>query len=306
MPSALMFPGQGAQFVGMAADLHETHSIAREVFDRAETACGLPLRKLCFEGPIEELSQTINSQPCIVTASIAALEVARTFGLPAPDAVLGLSLGEYSALYAAGVLSLESAVALVHLRGTAMQKAATASPGTMASVMGADEAAVNGIVENVAGTGIITVANYNCPGQYVLSGSVEAIEAASDAARALPRVRVIRLNVSGAFHSPLMSAAADELADAIQRFEWHEPQIPVIQNVNFTAETSLANIRHNLVAQLTGSVQFERSIRSLAGQGISRFYEIGPGRVLAGLLKRIDPALTVSSHGTCTELSTLA
>jgi [acyl-carrier-protein] S-malonyltransferase len=306
MPSALMFPGQGAQFVGMAADLVEAHSIAREVFDRAEAACGLPLRKLCFEGPIEDLSQTVNSQPCIVTASIAALQVARASGLAAPDAVLGLSLGEYSALYAAGVLSLESAVALVHLRGCAMQKAATASPGAMASVMGADEASVNGIVERVAQAGVITVANYNCPGQYVLSGSVEAIDAASEAARALPRVRVIRLNVSGAFHSPLMAAAATELAQAIKRFDWHEPRVPVVQNVNFTPETNLDHIRHNLVAQLTGSVQFERSIRALAGQGIARFYEIGPGRVLSGLLKRIDPALTVSSHGTCAELTALA
>ncbi|GAB4162166.1 MAG: ACP S-malonyltransferase [Planctomycetota bacterium] len=303
---AYMFPGQGAQTVGMGKDLCEEFPVALEVFERAESACGLPLRRLCFEGPMEELSQTANSQPALVTCSIAALEAARGKGLPSPDYVLGLSLGEYAALYAAGVLSLEDSVKLVHLRGAAMQKAAEAAGGTMTSILGASEEDVVAAVEKSSEFGVINTANFNCPGQVVISGEVKAIEAAEQILKSIPRVRVMRLNVSGAFHSQLMAPAAIELKAALDEVTWLEPEIPIVQNVCYAPVKSVDEIRRNLVAQVTGSVHFERSVNALIALGVVAFTEVGPGRVLAGLVRRTSRDVAIANLGLATEIAALS
>ena len=283
-----MFPGQGAQHVGMGKELYDNFSAARHVFDRAEEACGVPLKELCFNGPLETLSLTNNSQPALLTNSIAALEAAKSFGLELPTYTIGLSLGEYSALYAAGILSLEDAVKLVHLRGTAMQEAAEKHPGSMTSLLGASEEQVSEIVKVASSHGIIAIANLNCPGQIVISGEVKALDIADEMAKKLPRVRVFRLNVSGAFHSPLMQMAADKLKNALEEVSWNKPVCPVVQNFNFTPQINIEEIKVNLVNQLTGSVQFERSLKFLIDKGMEEWIEIGPGKVLSGLLRRTD------------------
>ncbi|MFA4985086.1 MAG: ACP S-malonyltransferase [Candidatus Brocadiia bacterium] len=305
MSNAYIFPGQGAQFVGMGHDLYETFPVARKLLDEAETVTGIPLRHLCFEGPMDQLSDTAVSQPALVACSIAALEVAREMGIPKPAYVLGLSLGEYAALYAAGVLSSADAVGLVRQRGLAMKEAGAANPGTMTSVLGAEDAVIRDIVARAAEKGVINVANFNCPGQVVLSGAVPAIEFAEQLLSAVPRVRAIRLSVSGAFHSPLMKPAADKLALALERVEWHPPQVPVIQNVTGEAVGSVPEIKLNLVAQLTGSVQFEKSVNRAKQLGVDRLFELGPGKVLAGLVRRIDRNLPVINVGTATEAESL-
>ncbi len=300
--TAYMFPGQGAQFVPMGRDLYESFAVCRSVFDRAESACGLPIKKLCFEGPLEELSQTNFSQPALVATSIAALAAARETRLTQPDFMFGLSLGEYSALCAAGALSLEDTVRLVKIRGEAMQQAALQNPGGMSSIIGASHEDVLSVVEKASKFGVIGVANFNSPGQIVISGQISALDEADKLAAQLPRVRAIRLNVSGAFHSPLMKPAADILADAVEKFEWHEPCVPIVSNVSAEPVTNIPQIKANIIAQLTGSVLFDRSVVKLAELGVTKYIEIGPSKVLVGLLRRIDRNLIAVSKGTAEEV----
>ncbi|MDZ7815558.1 MAG: ACP S-malonyltransferase [Planctomycetota bacterium] len=304
--NVFMFPGQGAQFTGMAKDLATHFAVARKVFDEAEEVAQMPIAKLCFEGPMEELSLTHNSQVALLTASVAALEVAREKGLAQPDYTLGLSLGEYTALYAAGVLSFADAVKLVKLRGAAMTEAAEEHPGSMTTLLGADESLAEEIVSKSSRFGVIGIANLNCPGQVVLSGQVAALENAEKLAAEARGVRFVRLKVSGAFHSPLMESAADKLRDALNEVEWHEPLCPVVQNVDHSPHTDVVSIRENLVLQLTGPVEFEKSLRLLLKKGVDTFYEIGPGKVLAGLLRRTERSRKPVTLGTVADMETLS
>ena len=288
---ALIFPGQGAQYVGMGKDLYQQFPAAKVIFEKANHILGFDIAKLCFEGPKEELTRTDVCQPAILTASIAALRalesVSPLSGQIVPKAVLGLSLGEYTALVAAGSLTFEDAVSLVRKRGQFMEEASRQNPGTMASVIGLSlEETKKVCVETGA-----EIANLNSPGQIVISGMKEKVEAASNLAKERGARKVIPIDVSGAFHSSLMEPAAQRMKTEIDKIGIKPPKIQVVTNVNAGYESSPGDIKDNLVAQVKSSVLWEDSIKFLAGQGIKRYIEVGPGKVLAGLLRRIDPAL---------------
>jgi [acyl-carrier-protein] S-malonyltransferase len=287
---AFLFPGQGAQSVGMGRDVYEACPQARAVFDRADEILGFGLSKVCFEGPEDRLSATDISQPAIFVTSVALAEVFRAAGRGksiTPQAVAGLSLGEYTALWAAGVLKFEDGVRLTRRRGELMQAAADANPSTMVSIMGLDEAAVENICEAASALGIISPANFNCPGQIVVSGSRAAC------AEALKRTeaaggRAIELKVAGAFHSALMASAAEGLKAELARTELARAQVPVTANVTGGYHGGPESIRELLVGQLTSAVLWQKCMERLLADGYDAFYEIGPGRVLKGLMKKID------------------
>jgi len=303
--SALIFPGQGAQVLGMGKDLYDNFAAARTVFDKANEILKIDLKKICFEGPQDQLSTTQNSQPAILTASIAALRVFESSSLwaeTAPRFSLGLSLGEYTALVAAGAISFEDALVLVRKRGELMEDASRKNPGKMACVIGMDVPAVESLCKGIG----CEIANLNCPGQIVISGKTNNIELFASLAKEKGAKRVLMLDVSGPFHSSLMTAARDKLKDYIEKVQIQEPKIPFISNVDAKVQTDPVKIKENLISQVNSKTLWEESIRLVAASGIKTFYEIGPGQVLKGLLKKIDPKLEVKNIGCAADLSATA
>jgi [acyl-carrier-protein] S-malonyltransferase len=291
---AFVFPGQGSQFVGMGAALAEQSEAARQVFAQADEALGIPLSALCFQGPEEELRLTANTQPAILTTSIAVLAVLRE-KLPgyAPDFVAGHSLGEYSALVAAGALSFADAVKTVRARGQFMEEAVPAGQGAMAAVLGMERQALHEVCEEVSASGHpVQLANLNSPGQIVISGTAEGVKRAGEKAKETGAKRVIPLNVSGPFHSSLMQPAAEKLQRVLAEIEVKDAQIPVVANVSARPVTEAGKIVDSLVQQVASPVLWEDSVQWMVEQGVTTFVEIGPGKVLAGLIKKIAPADT--------------
>jgi [acyl-carrier-protein] S-malonyltransferase len=287
---AILFPGQGAQRVGMGLELAEACPEARAIFDRANAALGFDIARLCFRGPAEELNRTSLCQPAILTASVAALEAwLPTAGQRQATVCAGLSLGEYTALHYARALTFEDAVRLVHRRGQFMEEASQENPGGMAVLLGLDRERVNDALEGASAYGVAEVANLNCPGQIVISGNNGAIQWLAQHAKDFGASRAVRLKVSGAFHSRLMASAAGRLAAALEEVPISQPKTPVVSNVTAKHVRSAAEIRGLLVDQLTRPVLWEDSMRFLLAQGIRRYVEVGPGNVLTGLLGRIDP-----------------
>jgi [acyl-carrier-protein] S-malonyltransferase len=286
---ALIFPGQGSQYVGMARDLYEKHPPARELMDQADALLGVPLTKICFEGPEEELRQTRNTQPAIFLHSIVAF---RLLKVTEAAMVAGHSLGEYSALVAAGALSFDDALRLVRLRGELMQKAGEEKRGTMAAVVGLESDVVERLCEEASSAGVVQPANFNSPGQTVISGSVEGVRRGMTLAKERGAKLVKELVVSGAFHSPLMASAGEGLKQALSRTRIENARIPVYTNVTAEPVIGAEEIRDLLYRQLTHPVRWEQSVCNMVRDGADRFTEVGPGKVLQGLVKRISPAAT--------------
>lgn len=298
---AYIFPGQGAQFTGMGKDLYDNFPAAREVFDKANSILKIDIKKLCFEGPQEELSTTANSQPAILTASIAALrayESSSISGQYMPKFSLGLSLGEYTSLVAAGAVSFEDALVLVRKRGELMEEASRKNPGKMACVLGM---ALKDIEELCKGIGC-EVANLNCPGQVVVSGKTNNIELFSSLAKDKGAKRVLMLDVSGPFHSSLMTTARDKLKEYIDKVRFSPPKLSFISNVDSKIQMDPVIIKDNLIKQVNSKTLWEESIKLTAQNGIKTFLEIGPGQVLKGILKKIDPKLEVKNFGALQDL----
>lgn len=304
MKTALVFPGQGSQFVGMGKELASAYPAARETFDEADAILDAPLSRICWEGPEAELRSTQNTQPAIFVHSMA---VFRVLGLrPGVDflAAAGHSLGEYSAYVAAGSLTFEDALRLVRRRGELMFQAGRERPGTMAAVLGLDEPTLLGLLEKIDGT--VVAANLNSPGQVVISGDGPSVHAAMEACRAASAKRVIELEVSGAFHSPLMGSAAAGLREALARVEIRPPLVPVTTNVSARPLGGVEEIRGSLAEQLTSPVRWEATIRHLRSSGVERFLEIGPGKVLSGLVRSVDRGATTLAIGGPEEIATFA
>ena len=289
MKKAFVFPGQGAQFVGMGKDLYENSPEAKELFEKANEILGFRITDLMFEGTDEDLKQTKVTQPAIFLHSVI---LAKSLN-EKPDMVAGHSLGEFSALVANGTLSFEDGLRLVHARALAMQKACEANNSTMAAILGLPDETVENILAEI--DDVVVPANYNCPGQIVISGSVPGIEKACELMKAAGAKRALPLKVGGAFHSPLMDPAKIELEAAIKATEIHTPKCPVYQNVDALPHTDPAEIKKNLVAQLTASVRWTQSVKNMVADGATDFTECGPGAVLQGLIKKIDG--TVNAHG---------
>ncbi len=282
---AYVFPGQGAQFVGMGKDLYDNNPLAKELFEKANEVLGFRITDLMFEGTDEDLKQTKVTQPAIFLHSVI---LAKTLGSEfQPDMVAGHSLGEFSALTAAGALSFEDGLALVYKRALAMQKACEASPSTMAAVLGLPDEKVEEICASITGE-VVVPANYNCPGQIVISGTNEGIDAACEKLLAAGAKRALKLKVGGAFHSPLMEPARAELAEAIESTSIKTPVCPIYQNVNAKPESDPQAIKINLVAQLTAPVRWTQSVENMIQAGADHFIELGPGAVLQGLVKKVN------------------
>ncbi|MBT8253652.1 MAG: ACP S-malonyltransferase [Flavobacteriaceae bacterium] len=289
---AYIFPGQGAQFVGMGLDLYEQSSQAQDLFETANDILGFNITDIMFEGLAEDLKQTRVTQPAIFLHSVILSQVLGDAFKP--DMVAGHSLGEFSALVANGALSFEDALNLVAKRADAMQKACEMIPGTMAAVLGLDD----DIVEKVCAMtkGIVVAANYNCPGQLVISGELNAVEMACESLKEEGARRALILPVGGAFHSPLMEPAREELASAIENTQFRKPNCPIYQNVTASAVQDEAEIQANLIAQLTAPVRWTQSVQQMLNDGATQFIEVGPGKVLQGLVKKINrEALTQSA-----------
>ena len=300
--AALIFPGQGAQFIGMGDDLYKNFPQAKEVFDKANTLLKVDVKKLCFEGPAEDLCTTANSQPAILTASIAALKVfeaSPSWAAITPKFSLGLSLGEYTALVAAGSISFEDALVLVRKRGELMDDASRKTPGKMACVIGMDIPLVESLCKGIG----CEIANLNCPGQVVVSGKTTNIELFASLAKEKGAKRVLMLDVSGPFHSSLMTPARDKLKDFIDKINILPPKIPFISNVDAKIHTDPVKIRENLISQVNSKTLWEESVKVVGASGVKTFFEIGPGQVLKGLLKKIDPKLEVKNIGTAQDLA---
>lgn len=288
---AFVFPGQGAQFVGMGKDLYENNPVAKEMFDKANEILGFNITDLMFNGTDEDLRQTKVTQPAIFFHSVI---LAKTMGDDFnPDMVAGHSLGEFSALVAAGALSFEDGLRLVSARAQAMQKACEKTPSTMAAVLALPDAKVEELCASVT-EGVVVPANYNCPGQIVISGSIEGVDAACAKMLEAGAKRALKLKVGGAFHSPLMEPARAELADAIAHTDFHAPKCPVYQNVNAEPQTDPKTIKKNLIAQLTAPVRWTQTIQNMIAAGADTFVEVGPGAVLQGLVKKISSEVATS------------
>ena len=308
MAKAFVFPGQGSQFPGMCRDLYDAHAEAREICQAADRLLGFSLTDVMFNGTADDLKQTRVTQPAVFLHSVVAQ---RLMTIERPDMVAGHSLGEFSALVACGALRFEDALLLVSARAQAMQAACEANPGTMAAVLGLDDEKVeevcatitkNGVnralaAENhqspITNAGTVVAANYNCPGQVVISGEVDAIDAACVALKEAGARRALRLPVGGAFHSPLMQPAAEDLAEAIKRTDFHRPFCPIYQNVSAKAETDPETIRENLLRQLTAPVRWTQSVQTMIADGATEFFEFGPGDVLKGMIRKINPNVQV-------------
>lgn len=291
---AYVFPGQGAQFVGMGKDLYDNSLVARELFEKANEILGFRITDLMFNGTDEDLRQTKVTQPAIFLHSVL---LAKTLGDSfKPDMVAGHSLGEFSALVAGGALSFEDGLILVSKRALAMQKACEAKPSTMAAIVGLEDE----IVEKICGeiNEVVVPANYNCPGQLVISGSVEGIDLACEKLTAAGAKRALKLSVGGAFHSPLMEPARAELAEAINSATFATPCCPVYQNVNAVPVTNPEEIKRNLIAQLTAPVRWNQTVKNMIADGCTSFTEVGPGQVLQGLVKKVNQSMITAGINT--------
>jgi len=286
---AYVFPGQGSQKTGMGLDLYNSYSSAREVFDQADAALGFSLSRFCFQGPEEELIKTKNVQPAILTTSIACLRAAQEASnnnLPSPAFLAGHSLGEYTALVVANVLSLSEAVILVRERGRLMYEAGLRNHGAMLAIIGLS----NEAVEDVCFHSKTEISNVNCPGQIVISGAIDALAEANKLAK-MKGARLIPLKVSGAFHSALMDPVIAEFREVVLSFAFQPPRIPIIANVTAQPLTDVESIKEELLTQLRSCIQWQKSVENMVNRGANTFYEIGPGKVLSGLIKRINPEL---------------
>jgi [acyl-carrier-protein] S-malonyltransferase len=285
---AFVFPGQGAQKVGMAKDVYDALPQAAELFKTADEVLGFSISELAFEGPEEQLKQTANTQPALLTASIALFEALKSKNIT-PDYVAGHSLGEYSALVAANALDFDQAVAIVRARGQYMEQAVPSGQGAMAAVLGAEREPLAALCAEISATGhVVELANVNCPGQIVVSGSVEGVNAVAARVKEIGGKRAIMLEVSGPFHSSLMKSAADQLSDRLQTISFRDATVPVVANVTAKTVTQGSDIQALLVEQVYSPVLWEDSVRFLIHEGVDTFIEIGPGNVLTGLIKKID------------------
>lgn len=291
---AFVFPGQGSQFVGMGKDLYENNPLAKKLFDKADEVLGFKITDIMFAGTDEQLKETKVTQPAVFLHSvISALCFGDEFK---PDMVAGHSLGEFSALTAVGALTFEDGLKLVAARANAMQKACEKNPGTMAAIIALPDETIEKICKEVTDGGKVVIpANYNCPGQLVISGSKEGIAEACEKLKAAGAKRALPLRVGGAFHSPLMQPAKEELQNAIEATEIHEPKCPVYQNVDAKPHTNPDEIKTNLIAQLTSSVRWTASVQNMIADGADEFIECGPGKALQGMIGRIDRS--VNAHG---------
>lgn len=289
---AFVFPGQGAQYPGMGKDLYENSAIAKELFDKANEILGFEITKIMFEGTADELKQTKVTQPAIFLHSVILAKVLGEEFKPSMTA--GHSLGEFSALVAAGALSFEDGLKLVSKRALAMQKACEAQPSTMAAIVGLDDEIVELVCNET--DGIVVAANYNCPGQLVISGAVEAVNNACEALKTKGAKRALILPVGGAFHSPLMEPAREELAAAIEATQFNVPVCPVFQNVDALPQTTPEQIKKNLIAQLTGPVRWTQTVVNMIADGATSFTEVGPGKVLQGLVNKVNREVATNGY----------
>ena len=302
LKTAFLFPGQGAQVVGMGAEIAQSFPGAAEIYEKANDLVGFDLRGLCFEGPAEQLNSTTISQPAIFVTSAAILEVLRTNPATSSisaDVTAGLSLGEYTALYAAGLISFEDGLMLVHKRGQAMQAAAEATDGAMVGIIGLEEEIVRQLCDEAAEGDLIVPVNFNCPGQIVVSGSAKACERAAQLAQKYGAIKAVRLEVAGAFHTEMMSSAAESLGEALSNCEISEPsEIKTIANINAEYYQTSQKIADGLINQLTCPILWQKCTERLIDNGLEKFYEIGPGRVLTGLMRRINRKIKVVNIST--------
>lgn len=303
--TAFIFPGQGAQSVGMGKDAYDAVPAARDLFLSADEQLGFPLSSIIFNGPDEDLKQTVNTQPALLATSMAYLEAIRGKGIE-PDYVAGHSLGEYSALVCAGVLSFEEAVSIVRARGEYMEAAVPGGQGAMAAVLGADREALSELCKSITAEGrVVELANMNCPGQIVISGSAQGVAAAAERVKEAGGKRAIPLEVSGPFHSTLMKEAANRLADKLEQAAFNTPSVPVVANVTARPVEDAAAIRGLLVEQVYSPVLWHDSVEWMIAQGVDTFVEIGPGSVLSGLIKKIDKSVKVINVNSLDSVSSL-
>lgn len=300
---AFVYPGQGSQSVGMGRELMEKSEVARELFAQANEIVGRDLTRVMFEGPEEELKQTVNTQPALFACSVVLNTLLSQRGIT-PAIVAGHSLGEYSALVGANVLAFNRALEILRVRSELMQQAGTVRPGAMAAILGLDDAKLAEICAQTEGK--VVVANFNAPGQTVISGEVEAVAKACESCKAAGAKRALPLPVSGAFHSPLMQEAAEKLAAVIDQYSFREPSVPLVSNTDGKPHVSSLEIKQNLKLQMTSSVRWTDTIESMVARGVSGIVEVGPGKVLAGLIKRINKDVPVFNVSSLEEIEALA